>query len=65
MDTDILWKKFAIIMFGAHTLCIIELLDVMYFKKPYVTFFIFLVAALYYFNLKIYKFLIGKDLNSN
>jgi hypothetical protein len=61
MKTDSFWEILAWIFFIANTLCIVELIDVLLFKKPYITFFLVIFAICFYLNRKIYKAFFMKD----
>jgi len=56
---------FACIFFVANTLCILELLDIIFFGKPYITLFLYIFAGCYYFNLKLYKMYLKKKIKRN
>ncbi len=61
MDTDNFWKNLAYFIFAVHTLCLIELIDVAFFGKPLITFFLITVGICYVINLKIYKLIWGNN----
>jgi hypothetical protein len=54
------WELFAIFCFIVHTLCLVELIDVLLFKRPFMTFFLIIFAGCYSINRKIYKKYFGK-----
>lgn len=55
MENDTLLKNFAWLCFISNTLCVIILVDYIFFGKPYVTAFSAVFSAIFYFN---YKFLL-------
>jgi hypothetical protein len=60
MNTDSFWEILAWGFFIANTLCVLELVDVLLFKKPFITFFLIVFAGCYYINRKLYKKYFGK-----
>jgi len=64
MKTESFWELFAYLCFIIHTLCLVELIDVIYFKKLYLTLFIIVFAGCYYFTQKIYKIYLNKKIKN-
>jgi hypothetical protein len=60
MKTDSFWEILAYVFFIANTFCIVELIDVLLLKKPFITFFSIIFASCYYINRKVYKKYFGK-----
>jgi hypothetical protein len=65
MKTDSFWEILAWIFFIANTLCIVELIDVLLFKKPFITFFLMIFAVCYFLNRKVYKYILVKKWKNN
>jgi hypothetical protein len=57
MKTDSFWEILAWVFFIANTLCVVELIDVLLLKKPYITFFLVIFGVCYFLNRKIYKYI--------
>jgi hypothetical protein len=54
-EKESLITKLCILVFIAHSLCLMELIDVLLFKNPLITFFLIILTGCYYFNLKLFK----------
>jgi len=55
MNTESFWEIFAYFCFIVHTFCLVELVDIIYFKKLLLTSFLLTFAGCYYLNQKVYK----------
>lgn len=54
-EKESLVTRLCYLVFIAHTLCLIELIDVLLFKKLFITSFLLILGILSYLNLKIYR----------
>ncbi len=57
MEKKSLISRICYLCFAIHTICIVELIDVLMLKKPYVTIFVAVFGCCYYLNYKFYKIL--------
>lgn len=55
MDNDVLWKVFAYGYFAVNTVCILVLIDLLVFGKPYITLFLLIFSLTIYVNFKIFQ----------
>jgi hypothetical protein len=55
MFSESFWSAFAYFYFVLHTICLIEVVDVVLFGKPQITFFLLVFAGCYYLNREIYN----------
>lgn len=62
MDYEKFWSYFAYFYFAVHTLCLIELIDMILYEKPYITIFLVVFSICCYYNYKLYKLLIRKKI---
>lgn len=55
MDNTRLWNKIAWGFFISNTLGILVLVDVIFFRMPYITLFILIFSLTLYLNFKLFK----------